>query len=219
MRQKTGIAALAALSLSGCAALLPPPEGKLFERGGVSMVVIPSGSRETYFSDVKSMERHCRAPSPDVSVTASEGMSLNLPSMTGKGVGVNEDASTGSLSLGGRSPLVLVSRELLYRVCELSNNLGLPPEQALALFRDAMETMVRLSAAPAGSGTAPLSSKPVDARVSAPVISATPPAGAGATVPGTTPGTFPGTFPSVVPGTLPSTTPGTLPSVIQGPSQ
>ena len=59
------------LLLTGCTALPPQPEGKLFERNGVSMVVVPANSRETYFSDPKSPERHCRAPSPDFSVTAS----------------------------------------------------------------------------------------------------------------------------------------------------
>jgi len=156
------------LLISGCGALKPPPEGKLFERGGVSMVVIPGGSRETYFSDPSSLERHCRAPSPDVSLTASEGVALNVPSPTGKGVGLNEDASTGALGLGGRSPAVLISRELLYRACELSNNLNLPPDQALKLFRDAMDVIIKLSTSQTAGGTAALTTTAADTRVQAP---------------------------------------------------
>lgn len=186
----------AALALSGCAALMPAPDGKIFERGGVSMVVVPSGSRETYFSDPKSLERHCRAPSPDVSLTSSEGVSFNVPSPVGGGVGVGEDASTGALGLGGRSPAVLISRELLYRACELANNLNLPREQSLKLFQDVLAVIVKIAAAQTGTGTAAVASTPNDPRVQAP---------------GAIPSTIPGTIPSTLPGTIPSTIPGTIP--------
>lgn len=184
----------AALALSGCAALKPAPEGKVFERDGVSMVVVPSGSRETYFSDPRSMERHCRAPSPDVSLTSSEGVSFQLPSPAGKGVGVGEDVSAGALGLGGRSPSVLISRELLYRACELSNNLNLPREQSLKLFQDVLTVIVKIAAEQTGAGTAAVSSTPNDPRVQAP-------------------GIFPGAFPSTIPGTIPGTIPSTIPGI------
>lgn len=196
----------AALALSGCAVLQPPvPEGKVFERGGVSMVVVPGGSRETYFSDPKSLERHCRAPSPDVSLTSSEGVSLNMPSLAGKGVGVGEDASTGALGLGGRSPAVLISRELLYRACELANNLNLPRDQSLKLFQDVMAVIVKVSAAQTGAGTAAAASVPNDPRVQAP-----------GTIPGTNPSAIPGPVPSAIPGTVPPAIPGTVPPAVPG---
>lgn len=191
------LSATLALGLSGCAAISPPPQGTLFERDGVSMVVIPGGSRETYFSDAKSMERHCRAPSPDVSVTASEGVSFSMPSLTGKGMGLNEDASSGSLSLGGRNPAVLITRELLYRACELSNNLNLPSDQALSLFRDTMDAIVRVSAGQTSRGTTSVSAPPMDTRVQASIPAAAGPAGAGATAPSG--------LPSVIPGPAPAT--------------
>lgn len=185
----------AALALSGCAALKPAPEGKVFERGGISMVVVPSGSRETYFSDPRSLERHCRAPSPDVSLTSSEGVSFQLPSPAGRGVGVGEDVSAGALSLGGRSPSVLISRELLYRACELSSNLNLPREQSLKLFQDVLAVIVKIAAEQTGSGTAAVTSTPNDPRVQAP-------------------GIFPGAYPSTIPGTIPSTMPSTIPGIV-----
>lgn len=157
------------LALIGCAGIPAEPHGKLFERNGVSMVVIPGSSRETYFSDPKSMERHCRAPSPDLSLTASEGVSLNAPSLTGTRGGVSEDESVGALSLGGRSPAVLISRELLYRACELSNNLNLPADQSLKLFREVMATITRISATQSSRGTASMAAKPLDPRVQVPL--------------------------------------------------
>lgn len=186
----------AALALSGCAALQPPPEGKIFERGGVSMVVIPGGSRETYFSDPKALERHCRAPSPDVSITSSDGFSLGLPSPAGRGgKAVSEDDSTGALALGGRSPAVLISRELLYRACELASNLNLPPDQTLRLFRDVMDVVLKLSAVQTGTGTTPVGAKPLDPRVQVPPTGSGPTSGIDFSAPSTMPATIPGTFP------------------------
>jgi hypothetical protein len=187
----------AALALSGCAALKPPPEGKLFERGGVSMVVVPSESRETYFSDPKSLERHCRAPSPDVSLTSSEGVSINVPSPAGKGVGIGEDASTAALGLGGRSPAVLISRELLYRACELSNNLNLSRDQSLKLFQDVLAAIVKISTAQTGAGTAAVASVPSDPRIQAPNTGPDPTSSSGISIPST----FPAPIPIPIPGT------------------
>ncbi len=193
----------AVLALSGCAALKPAPEGKVFERGGVSMVVVPSGSRETYFSDPRSLERHCRAPSPDVSLTSSEGVSLQLPSPAGRGVGLGEDLSAGALGLGGRSPSVLISRELLYRACELSSNLNLPRDQSLKLFQDVLAAIIKIAAEQTGAGAAAVTSMPNDPRVQAPGI-----------FPGAFPSTIPGTIPSTIPGIIPSTMPSTIPGIV-----
>jgi hypothetical protein len=191
----------AALVLSGCAALKPPTtESKIFERDGISMVVVPSNSRETYFSDPKSMERHCRAPSPDVSLTSSEGVSINVPSPAGGGVGLGEDTSTGALGLGGRSPAVLISRELLYRACELSNNLNLPRDQALKLFQDILAVIVKISTTQTGSGTAAVASATYDPRVQAPNTGPDPTGGAGIF----SPGSVPSVFTPAIPGTVPA---------------
>lgn len=191
--------AVATLALTGCASIPSAPQGQLFERGGVSMVVIPGNSRETYFSDPKSMERHCRAPSPDVSLTASEGVSLNVPSLTGKGgSGVTEDASMGALSLGGRSPAVLISRELLYRACEITNNLNLPPDQALKLFQEVMAAIVKISVVQNSAGTASVAARPVDPRVQVPLPATNPDGGVNPASP-TVPNAFPMTVP--IPGT------------------
>lgn len=154
---------LLATTVGGCAALSPAPQGKLFEREGVSMITVPSNSRETYFSDPTSRERHCRAPSPDVSITASEGVSLSALRQ-----GVSEDASKGALSLGGRDPAVLITRELMYRACEASNNLNLGADESLKFYRDVMDVIAKISASQTGTGTAAASASASDARVQAP---------------------------------------------------
>ncbi len=143
------------------------------------MVVVPANSRETYFSDAKSKERHCRAPSPDFSVTASEGFSLSasLPTPAGgKGAGVSDDATQGSLSLGGRNPAVLITRELMYRACELANNLNLKPADTLKLYRDVMNVIVQISSAQSGTGVAAAVATPAAAQVTAPTPTTTAPA-------------------------------------------
>lgn len=175
-RLRFALSGALALALTGCAAISPPPEGKLFERAGVSMVVAPANSRETYFSDPKSQERHCRAPSPDVSITASEGFSVSgaLPTPTGgKDAGVSDAATQGALSLGGRNPAVLITRELMYRACELSNNLNLSAAETLKLYRDVMNVIVQLSSTQSGTGVAGVAATPAAPQVIAPTPAST----------------------------------------------
>lgn len=138
--------------LMGCSSIASGPTGELFERRGVSMIVVPENTRETYFNDVGSAERHCRSPSSDVSVTASEGLSLSLPATAGSGV--SETGGTGAVALGGRSPSVLIARELMYRACELTSNLDLPFETTMRVYERFLVSIEKIVASQTGSGTA-----------------------------------------------------------------
>lgn len=163
---------LIATSMLGGCGVMPQSqfEGKLFERAGVSMVVAPADARETYFSDVKSLERHCRAPSPDVSVTASEGFgfSLPLPKLTGAEPDVGADEQQGALSLGGRDPAVLIARELMYRACELSNNLNLSAADTLKVYERFLQSIEKIAAVQTGAGVSSLAATAGDSRVTLP---------------------------------------------------
>jgi len=154
------VGAAALIALAGCGTILPPAQGTLFERDGVSVFSIPEGLRETYFADPKSFERHCRAPSPDVSITSSEGVSFSGLPIGGTGGGVGEDSAQGAVTLGGRDPAVLITRELMYRACELANNLKLSEKETLKLYRDTLDAIVKISGAQTGAGSASQTAAP-----------------------------------------------------------
>lgn len=130
------------LGISGCAGITPEPEkeGKIYERDGVSTLLIPAETREVYFKDSRSFERHCRAPGPDVSIQSSSGISLGA-SIIGKSDEISETNGQSGLALGGRDPAVLLTRELMYRACELTSNLNANQKTTLYIYNRFLRTV------------------------------------------------------------------------------
>lgn len=127
---------------SGCAGLTPDAEkeGKIYERDGVSTLLIPSDTREVYFKDSRSFERHCRAPGPDVSIQSSSGISLGA-SIIGKSEELSDTSGQSGLALGGRDPAVLLTRELMYRACELASNLNANQKTTISIYNRFLRTV------------------------------------------------------------------------------
>ncbi|MBD1584633.1 hypothetical protein [Pseudoalteromonas sp. S16_S37] len=88
------------------------------------------------------------SPAPDAVATKSEGFNIWVPK-----TGLGETDNTGADLLGGRNPATLISRELLYRSCELSLNQHLSKEEALAIYRETLSTITKISTAGLGVGT------------------------------------------------------------------
>ncbi|WP_440056882.1 hypothetical protein ACSLBF_18545 (plasmid) [Pseudoalteromonas sp. T1lg65] len=93
-------------------------------------------------------EKYCMSPAPDAVATRSEGFSVAIPK-----TGLGEADNIGADILGGRNPTTLISRALLYRTCELSLNLQLSKEEALALYRDTLGAITKIAASGLGTGS------------------------------------------------------------------
>ena len=92
---------------------------EVVDRQGLDLVVEDASRKTTVIKDKNSAERFCRSPNPDFASGQSNAVSLGLPN--GPSVGTSAGAMIDSL--GGRSPALLITRELMYRACELSLNL------------------------------------------------------------------------------------------------
>lgn len=129
------------LTISGCANFSPKKaKGVIFERDGVSTLLISSDMREVYFKDQQSLERHCRAPDPDFTIESSSGVSIGATFLK-KSEEIGETKGQTALALGGRSPAVLLTRELMYRACELSLNLNANKEMSLSIYYRFLQTI------------------------------------------------------------------------------
>ncbi len=126
-----------ALMLSGCGTfdVLTSADKKnkdhhLYERQGIDILVESSSLKTTVIKDKDSLERICRSPNPDFASGQSSGVSVGLSQ------GPTIGASSGAMidSLGGRSPAVLITRELMYRACELTLNLQATPDLSKEIY-------------------------------------------------------------------------------------
>ncbi|MGK0267886.1 MAG: hypothetical protein ACI8Y3_000493 [Paraglaciecola sp.] len=139
--------------ISGCSTMAPGTKiEQVVERNGVSLELIPASYREVYFSPASSDERHCRAPGPDFTVQQSDQLNLSLPANGGESLGGGENQT--GLSLGGRTPIVLITRELMYRACELSANINANGETSVAIYATFIQAIKDITQQQSGSGTA-----------------------------------------------------------------
>lgn len=97
-----------------------PPMHSVVDRNGLDIIIEDASKKATILKDPSTNERYCRAPDPDFATGQSNSMSLGVG--TGPSVGMSSGETDDSL--GGRTPVVLLTRELMYRACELSLNLN-----------------------------------------------------------------------------------------------
>ena len=125
---------------------------EVVERSGVNLELIPASYREVYFSPSASDERHCRAPDPDFTVQQSDQLNLSIPANGGESLGGGENQT--GLSLGGRTPTVLITRELMYRACELAANINADSENSVAIYATFLQAIKDITQQQSDSGTA-----------------------------------------------------------------
>ena len=114
-------------------------------RSGVDTLLMPAEYREVYFNGGETGDKHCRAPGPDFTVQASDGGSVGGSLMQGTKDSLGISSGESALTLGGRSPEVLLARELLYRACELSLNTNANSQQATDIYYRFLDAVVQLS--------------------------------------------------------------------------
>lgn len=152
------------LVLTGCA-YTAASKVQLIDRNGIDVSGMPEGHVTFILKDPKFPEKYCMAPAPDALVDRST--SLSVPKLGPMGGAASAAAGSGGdapgkgalsigstandMNLGGRSPTVLIVREVLYRFCEFSLNAELPKEDQIQLWRQLVPALISASL----SGTAP----------------------------------------------------------------
>ena len=126
-----------ALMISGCGTfdVLSSADKKikdhhLYERQGIDILVESSILKTTVIKDKDSFERICRSPNPDFASGETSGVSVGLS----KGPTIGTSSGAMIDSLGGRSPAVLITRELMYRACEMTLNLQATPDLSKEIY-------------------------------------------------------------------------------------
>lgn len=101
------------------------------------------------FKSPDDVEKFCMSAETDAVPTASIGFALSYSGST-----ASEESGIGAGALGGRSAAVLISRDILYRTCEITLNYNLSKDEALALFNTALEKVQAVAAADPSAGSA-----------------------------------------------------------------
>ncbi len=138
---------LAVLACAGCASgriaaptLVDTPSGKL--------AVSTAALNQTFLFERADKDTIvCVAPMPDATFDQEFGLSLNLTLVDLGGGGGDDVGDEIEAGLGGRSPAVLIARELMYRACEAARNYGLSKTEYLDLYQKNLAAITQIGAA------------------------------------------------------------------------
>jgi len=126
MQARTVGVSLALLALGGCE--LPKDQAELIkvDDANASALVYTASIRGAYFKTVEGTTKFCAEPPPDVALDSLQKLAAELkvaiPETVDAAGKVETEVSSKVVQLAGRTQLILLARELLYRSCELSLN-------------------------------------------------------------------------------------------------
>ncbi len=141
--------------ITGCA-IAPSIEPTVSDFKGIHIYSTTADQQSTIMKDHNSTERFCLARGADVADTESAGVGASF-GINSKNESLTDGSSRGAVTLGGRNPAVLITRELMYRTCEIIMNLNLTKEESLKLFAETLNASVTISQNQTNSGVAAIS--------------------------------------------------------------
>ncbi len=124
--------ALGVLLMTGCASL-EEPRPTVTEVKEETIITSTASTSHTLVLDRKTDFMTCTAPAPDATFAQGADGSVSA-SLTGKSEKAGFGDSSQENGLGGRTPAVLMSRELFFRSCEFSRNFNLSKDEAYQLY-------------------------------------------------------------------------------------
>jgi hypothetical protein len=140
---------------SGCSNKVPEPVSKKIK--DVEALILTDDHKVTYIKKRGGIDRFCSSPETDAVSSYEKGFSFGVNTIaTSDGVG--EQSGRSELGLGGRSPAVLISREFLYRACELSVNLNANSEDTISIYKMFLKSLENVVKNHFNQGTQPMSS-------------------------------------------------------------
>lgn len=149
---------LAVLSafVTGCSSLDPlevrPVEDNI--KSPTTLYGSTAAVRNVTVRDRKNSRIICAEPMPDAAFDQEEeaDWDLSFISFGGDEKGEEESASV-EAGLGGRSPNVLITREILFRYCEFISNVEFTSKEKAEMFKDVLDSLVKINQVSLGKGT------------------------------------------------------------------
>ncbi len=130
-----------ALLTAGCAAPQKDARVLSLKDANTDVIIYPTELRGAYVVHSDNVVRYCAEPAPDVALDTLQKLNASLGASQPAAVGIqgamNSEISSTVVQLAGRTQLLLLAREMLYRACELTLNNPSPDneKQAIAMYQ------------------------------------------------------------------------------------
>jgi len=129
------------------------PAPDISDLDGSHVVTITGALSQSFVRDGKSSLIICSQPMPDAAFDQTErgSVSMTIPGMGSEGG--SETEGSNDVEMAGRTPAVLITREMFFRACEFSSNFNLSPEDATKVYLQTLDTVSKGWAAESGNTT------------------------------------------------------------------
>jgi|GEM_PF-4523081 hypothetical protein len=145
---------------TACSTNVPQP--LTYQQGGLTTFTATEDSETSLIKAPGNLHQFCAARESDAVSAPEGGISLGFGAGGIAKESVGATSGSGALSLGGRDPLVLITRELMYRVCELSINHNLSKEETIVLYKHFMDRLIDIAPLTKADGAPPKGIKAPD---------------------------------------------------------
>jgi hypothetical protein len=144
----------AGLLLSACSSLYEP-KPQLTQVGNETVISNTASLSHIISYDFSKDSRSCAHPAPDAAFDQGEssGFSISLVSFGGGTDAGKQADNSAEVEMAGRTPAVLITRELFYRLCEFSKNQQLDKAEAKDLYVQTLGAIKNVWAIEAGKTT------------------------------------------------------------------
>ncbi|MFC1665254.1 hypothetical protein ACFL17_06455 [Pseudomonadota bacterium] len=148
------LVALSTIYVAGCVTTIPEAKQNQFKIGGIELLTRSAEDQMLIIQTPDNVEKICMAATPDAVPTFQEGVSVSISSQK-----IGDSEGVGAGILGGRGPVLLLARELLFRTCEFSLNYRLNKSESLDLYKRTLQHIEAISTKQGsrGAGSTPLS--------------------------------------------------------------
>ena len=131
--------AIATTLFTGCAS----QSSTIIERDGISAVEVPPDRKVAFIKRKDTNLYWCAPRQGDIADTSGAGVSLGDTSSSEETA--TEQSGQGVVTLGGRTPDVLLSREFMFRACELALNTNATQEESLDIYKRFLDSLEKIS--------------------------------------------------------------------------
>jgi len=135
---------VALLATAGCSDLYEPTvQTSHLEKD--SIISFTASLSHTLVQSDQFKYRTCSQPPPDAAFQQGESGDVNVSIVSvgggGETDGADESSDSNEVEMAGRTPAVLITRELFFRACEFSHNHALSKEEAIALYNKTLDAV------------------------------------------------------------------------------
>lgn len=145
--------------LNGCASM-ESPKPMQTDLTNHHILTTTSGQGQIYVMSRNNDHYLCSLPQPDSAFDQKDGGNVDLSlisTSSDRSATTNEDSE--EVELAGRTPAVLMTRELFFRACEFSSNYQLTKDEAKSLYLKTLDGVLSNWAIEAGHTTVTIGDK------------------------------------------------------------